>query len=47
MTLSITAEPISLEVNADGVVRVGRTWVTLGTVVAAFKQWATLEERVR
>jgi uncharacterized protein (DUF433 family) len=46
MTLSITAEPIPLEVNADGVVRVGGTRVTLDTVVAVFNQGATPEEIV-
>jgi uncharacterized protein (DUF433 family) len=46
MTLSITAEPTSLEVNADGVIRVGGKRVTLGTVVAAFNQGATPEEIV-
>ena len=46
MTLSITAEPMPLEVNADGVVRVGGTRVTLDTVVAVFNQGATPEEIV-
>ncbi len=46
MTLSITVEPMPLEVNADGVVRVGGTRVTLDTVVAAFNQGATPEEIV-
>ena len=46
MTLSITVEPMPLEVNADGVVRVGGTRVTLDTVVAAFNQGATAEEIV-
>ncbi len=47
MTLSITAEPIPLEMNADGVVRVGETQEILNTVVAVFNQGATPEERVR
>ncbi|MEW5857296.1 MAG: DUF433 domain-containing protein [Cyanobacteriota bacterium] len=46
MTLSITVEPIPLKVNADGVVRVGGTRVTLDTVVAAFNSGATAEEIV-
>ena len=46
MTLSITAEPMPLEVIADGVVRVGGTRVTLDTVVAVFNQGATPEEIV-
>lgn len=46
MALSIIAEPAPLETNADGVVRVGKTRVTLDTVVAVFKQGATAEEIV-
>jgi len=46
MTLLIAAEPIPLETDADGVVRVGETRVTLDTVVAAFKEGATAEEIV-
>ncbi len=46
MIFSIKAEPMPLEVNADGVVRVGGTRVTLDTVVAAFNQGATAEEIV-
>jgi len=46
MTFSITAEPMPLEVNADGVVRVGGTRVTLDTLVAPFNQGATPEEIV-
>jgi len=42
----ITTEPIPLETDADGVVRVGGTRVTLDTVVAAFKDGATAEEIV-
>lgn len=44
MTLSITAVPPPLKVNADGVVRVGETRVTLDTVVQAFGDGATAEE---
>ena len=46
MTLAIIAERAPLEVNADGVVRVGKTRVTLDTMVAVFKQGATAEEIV-
>ncbi|NMG19651.1 DUF433 domain-containing protein [Brasilonema bromeliae] len=46
MALSIIAEPAPLETNADGIVRVGKTRVTLDTVVAVFKQGATAEEIV-
>lgn len=44
MTLSIAAEPVPLETDADGVVRVGKTRVTLDTVIAAFEDGATAEE---
>ena len=44
--LVITAEPIPLEADVDGVVRVSGTRVTLDTVVAAFKEGATAEEIV-
>lgn len=46
MTLSIMAESAPLKSNEDGVVLVGKTRVTLDTVVAAFKQGATAEEIV-
>ncbi|GAB1537684.1 hypothetical protein NUACC21_03340 [Scytonema sp. NUACC21] len=46
MTLSITTEPLPLQINADGVVQVSGTRVTLDTVVAAFNQGATAEEIV-
>ncbi len=42
----IAAESIPLETDADGVVRVGGTRVTLDTVVAAFEEGATAEEIV-
>ena len=45
-SLVIAAEPIPLEADSDGVVRVGGTRVTLGTVVAAFQEGATAEEIV-
>ena len=43
-TLLIETEPIPLEADAGGVMRVGGTRVTLDTVVAAFKDGATTEE---
>jgi uncharacterized protein (DUF433 family) len=46
MTLAIVAEYAPLEANADGVVRLGKTRVTLDTVVAVFNQGATAEEIV-
>jgi uncharacterized protein (DUF433 family) len=42
--LVIAAEPIPLEADVDGVVRVGGTRVTLDTVVTAFKEGAAAEE---
>jgi uncharacterized protein (DUF433 family) len=45
-TLMIEAKPVPLEVDADGVARVGGTRVTLDTVVAAFREGATAEEIV-
>jgi len=45
-TLVITTEPIPLETDTDGVVHVGGTRVTLDTIVAAFKDGATVEEIV-
>jgi uncharacterized protein (DUF433 family) len=46
MTLVVIAEPAPLQTNADGVVRVGKTRVTLDTVIAVFKQGTTAEEIV-
>jgi uncharacterized protein (DUF433 family) len=45
-TLLIEAKPVPLEVDADGVARVGSSRVTLDTVVAAFNEGATAEEIV-
>lgn len=44
--LVIAAEPIPLAADADGVVRVSGTRVTLDTIVAAFQEGATAEEIV-
>src|SRR5215469_15702228 len=46
MSLSMTADPVPLRVDADGVARVGHTRVTLDTVVACFGEGATAEEIV-
>jgi len=46
MTLVVVAEPAPLQTNADGVVRVGNTRVTLDTVIAVSKQGTTAEEIV-
>ena len=47
MTFSIEAEPIPLATDGDGIVRVGKTRVTLDTVVGAFQDGATAEEIVQ
>ena len=44
MPLSFLIERAPLEMDADGVVRVGGTRVTLDTLVAAFQDGATAEE---
>ncbi|MFN8475460.1 MAG: DUF433 domain-containing protein [Anaerolineae bacterium] len=44
MTLSLSVDTIPLHSDADGVVRVGTTRVTLDTVVSAFVDGATPEE---
>jgi uncharacterized protein (DUF433 family) len=46
MALAIVAEPAPLETGTDGVVRIGKTRVTLDTVVAVFQQGTTAEEIV-
>jgi uncharacterized protein (DUF433 family) len=46
MTLTIVAEPAPLQANEDGVILIGKTRVTLDTVVAVFNQGATVEEIV-
>jgi hypothetical protein len=46
MPLAIVSEPAPLETGTDEVVRVGKTRVTLDTVVAVFNQGATAEEVV-
>lgn len=44
MSLIIETEPVPLRLDADGVVRVGGTRVTLDTVLEAFQEGATAEE---
>jgi len=44
MTLVLESQPLPLQTDADGVVRVAGTRVTLETIVAAFKQGATAEQ---
>ncbi len=44
MGLSIAPEPIPLNCDPDGVIRVGNTRVTLDTVVAAHRDGATADE---
>src|SRR5436190_16490847 len=43
MSLEVTTAPVPLATDADGVVRVGSTRVTLDTVVAAFREGMTPE----
>ena len=43
MSLSIAVEPLPLSKDADGVVRVGGTRVTLDTLVEAFHEGLTAE----
>ncbi len=46
MPLTIAAELAPLEADSDGVVKVGKTRVTLDTVIAVFNQGTTAEEIV-
>jgi uncharacterized protein (DUF433 family) len=43
MSLQVPAEPVPLASDADGVVRVGSSRVTLDTIVAAFREGMTPE----
>ena len=47
MNLSSATEIIPLAEDAEGIVRVGNTRVTLETVIAAFSEGATAEEIVQ
>ncbi len=44
MTLTIATETVPLVTDVDGVIRVGKTRVTLDTVISAFLDGATAEE---
>ncbi len=44
MSLAITAEPVPLRTDPDGVVRSRKTRVTLETVIGSFLDGATAEE---
>jgi len=44
MTISISAQPVPLTVDVDGVIRVSNTRVPLETIIAAFSEGATAEE---
>ena len=46
MSLSVFTDPVPLLIDADDVVRVGKTRVTLDTVITAFWEGATAEEIV-
>jgi uncharacterized protein (DUF433 family) len=43
MSLTVTMQPVPLAADADGVLRVGSTRVTLDTVVAAYREGLTAE----
>jgi uncharacterized protein (DUF433 family) len=43
MSVRVTAEPVPLTRDADGVLRVGSSRVTLDTVIAAFREGMTPE----
>lgn len=47
MALTFITETLPLQAGADGVVRVGKTRVTLDSVVGAFSDGATAEEIVQ
>lgn len=44
MTIAVAPEPVPLKTDADGVVRVGGSRVTLDTLVAAFRTGDSPEE---
>lgn len=46
MTLTVDVQTIPLKADQDGVMRVGKTRVTLDTVIHAFEQGHTAEEIV-
>lgn len=44
MSVTLNSKPVALRADADGVIRVGGTRVTLDTLVAAFQEGLTAEE---
>ena len=44
MTFAVATEAIPLEMDTNGIVRVGKTRVTLDTIVMGFMEGATAEE---
>ncbi|MEA5488839.1 MULTISPECIES: DUF433 domain-containing protein [Pseudanabaena] len=42
--LAIAPQPIPLKLDADGVVRIGGTRVTLDTIISVYQQGATADE---
>jgi uncharacterized protein (DUF433 family) len=44
MVLTVSKDSIPLSINSNGVILVGKTRVTLDTIVSIFKQGATPEE---
>lgn len=47
VSISISADPVPLSADTDGGLRVGRTRVTLDSLIAAFLQGASAEEIVQ
>jgi uncharacterized protein (DUF433 family) len=47
MTLPVPNDPLPLQTDRDGVIRIGGTRVTLDTLVAAFLEGAAAEEIVQ
>jgi uncharacterized protein (DUF433 family) len=47
MSITPTTDPVPLQTDDDGVVRVGDTRITLDTLVTAFRDGATAEEIVQ
>ncbi len=47
MALTIGAEPVPLQMDARGTIRVGGTRLTLDTIVALYRQGETAEEIAR
>jgi uncharacterized protein (DUF433 family) len=47
MTLTVSAEPVPIKADKNGVLKIGKTRVTLDTVVTVFLNGATPEEIVQ